>query len=537
MPSEPSGHRLHPLSVLFSLAGQARNLLLPAIVLLFTARSGSEGVDRWDWQVWTPLLLIPYAVYVVARYLSFRYRYEEGEIVIRTGIFFRNERHVPYSRIQNLDAVQNVFHRMLGVVEVRVETGSGGEAEAKMSVLPVSAYEEMRRRVFQGKGQEKGAEPADREVPAGTSPALAARTLLALPLRELILLGVLQNRGGVAIAAVFGLLWEMRIMDRFMGRIVDEKTVGRHAIREALRVPFDLGEALSGRIVFAVLAFLGFLLLLRLISMGWTAVRLYGFRLTAEGEDLRAEYGLLTRVNATVPLRRIQTLTIHEGPLFRLFGRAAVRVDTAGGGGREWEGGEEQGEEVRQREWLAPILRREELPGFLREVLPGLDLADLSRVDWQPPHPRAFSRALKTSLVEALLVALAFVIVPALLTVLLPALRWWWGFALLPVCLAWAFVYTRQHVRHLGWAVTEDMVLFRSGWLWREVSVARFAKIQSVAVHESPFDRRAAMARVRVDTAGAGASLRIDIPFLARETALQLRDLLAARAARSAFRW
>jgi membrane protein YdbS with pleckstrin-like domain len=57
-------------------------------------------------------------------------------------------------------------------------------------------------------------------------------------------------------------------------------------------------------------------------------------------------------------------------------------------------------------------------------------------------------------------------------------------------------------------------------------------------MHESPFDRRAAMARVRVDTAGAGATAhRVDIPYLSREAARELFDLLSLQAARTAFRW
>lgn len=526
LPEAPAGRRLHPLSILFNLATQARTLIFPGVAFLFTARSG--GWDWWSWQVWIPLLLIPYAFVAIARYLSFRYRYEESEMVIRTGIFFRNERHVPYARIQNLDAVQNVFHRLFGVVEVRVETGGGGEAEAKMSVLPLSAYEEMRRRVFEEKGAEKQEAPAAATAPpaSGTAAASVAapRTLLALSPVELILCGLLQNRGGFILAAAFGLLWEMQIFDRFappiLKEVMPEAESARGVVQELLRTLFGLGETLMSRVALVLLAFAGLLLLLRLISMVWTLSRLYGFRLIAEGEDLRTEYGLFTRVTATIPLRRIQTLTIREGLLFRLFGRAAVRVDTAGGGG------EGEGKEANQREWLAPMLRREALPGFLREVLPELD-RDVSEIEWQPPHPRAFARELKKSLIVAVLVSL----VSALF------LRWW-AFALLPVLAAWAFVAARQAVRHLGWAVTEDVVLFRSGWLRREISVARFAKIQAVAVHESPFDRRAAMARVRVDTAGAkNASHRVDIPYLARETARDLRDLLAARAARTAFRW
>jgi membrane protein YdbS with pleckstrin-like domain len=64
------------------------------------------------------------------------------------------------------------------------------------------------------------------------------------------------------------------------------------------------------------------------------------------------------------------------------------------------------------------------------------------------------------------------------------------------------------------------------------------AKVQAVTRIESPFDRATAMARVRVDTAGAGErSHRIDVPYLPREAAYELYGKLAAGAAGTAFRW
>jgi len=497
----PSEQRLHPASILFSLGSLVRSFALPGILVVV---GGSQG--WWGWQSWLLWLAIPYSIVGIGRYFTFRYRYEPHEMVIRTGFIFRNERHIPYARIQNLDGVQNVLHRLLGVVTVRVETGGGQEPEATMSVLPVAAFEEMRRRVFLGK-EEAG------EI-AVSAPE---RALLQLPPRELLLCGLIENRGFVVLAAVFGVVWELGMFDRIMGQIFGEEEVsGRGLVR-------DLWRSLSGgsgfpveRIAIPLAAFLGFLLLIRLISMGWALVRLYGFRLSLAGEDLRTELGLLTRVVATIPLRRIQTLTIREGPLSRLFGRASVKVDTAGADGDE--------ENKKQREWLAPIIRRDELPGLVRAVLPGLDLV---AVAWNAAPPRAFRRKLKQWLIVTLPIALPFVL-----------LLEWWDLALLPILFLWAFVGARQSVKHLGWAVTGDAVLFRSGWLWRQVSVARFAKIQAVAIHESPFDRRAAMARVRVDTAGAkDLAHRVDIPYLPRETARELCDLLAMQAARTAFRW
>ena len=116
-------------------------------------------MNRWmpgdieiaNWQFWLLLFLVPATIVAITRYFSFRLRYEGTELVIRSGIFFRNERHVPYVRIQNLDAVRNVAHRLLGVTEVRVETGGGQAPEATISVLHETVFEEMRRRIFEGR--------------------------------------------------------------------------------------------------------------------------------------------------------------------------------------------------------------------------------------------------------------------------------------------------------------------------------------------------------------------------------------------------
>ena len=84
----------------------------------------------------------------------------------------------------------------------------------------------------------------------------------------------------------------------------------------------------------------------------------------------------------------------------------------------------------------------------------------------------------------------------------------------------------------------DDVVALRGGWLWRSVTLAPVAKIQTVTATESPFDRRAAMAGVRMDTAGGSdAWPAMRIPYLARDTALALAATLSTKAAQTAFRW
>ena len=515
MPSEaaaPSGaveHRLHPLSIGFSLAGQIRRAILPLII------GGASANFLGVVEMRSVLLigLIPLVAGSVVRYLTFRYRYEEAELVIRSGLLFRRERHVPYARVQNLDAVQGVFHRALGVVEVKLQTGGGQEPEATLTVLPLAALEALRERVREGKRDAAG------EVAAATEVAAAAEgsTLLHLPARELLIHGLLQNRGMVLIAAAFGLAWETGLFERASDWVAGEQSWLGPAVEGAAADVVAAGIVATVAAIAALVV--AFVIFARLLSVAWTLVRLHDYRVVRSEEGLRATFGMLTQVAATIPLRRVQTVTIHEGPLQRWAGRVAVGVQTAGGGQTGQPGNADP-----HRHRLAPILRRERLREFLREVIPELDAPE---VGWEPVSPLAFRRVARGTCFVATLAS-----VPLYFT--LGA----WGVAFHAAFLAWAVFYARRYVACLGWALKDDMVWFRSGWLWRRTTIARYTRIQVVALRASPLDRWRGMARLRVDTAGAGAAThKVDIPYLPVATARQLRTLLAAEAARTAFRW
>ena len=533
----PSEHRLHPSSILFALAGSLKAFALPAVVVLLTSGRtspqpaagpgwGPAGwMNRWmpgdfeiaNWQFWILLFLVPATIVAITRYLSFRLHYEGTELVIRSGIFFRNERHVPYARIQNLDAVRNVVHRLLGVTEVRVETGGGQAPEATISVLHETVFEEMRRRIFEGRAAVTAAGAAEASESAPDAPALASRTLLHLPLSELLLLGVLDNRGMILMTAAYGVIWEAGLFQSLWDRVANG-WYGPGLVQDTIR-RVVAGEPLPwGQIGVLLIGIVGLLVLIRVVSMIWSAFRLYEFRLSRVGEDMRTEYGLLTRVTSTIPLRRVQTLTIREAPLQRLLHRMSVRVETAGGQSTPQQGPK------KPREWLAPIVRRSDVPALVREVLPGFDLAIL---DWRSLHPRAFARALKPAL-----------IIGTAMTLPLFGLFGWRAILVLPFTQAWMTVVAWKQVQRTQWTLTDDAVVFRSGWLWRDVTIAPVVKIQTVTCTESPFDRRAMMAGVRVDTAGASErSHRVAIPYLARETAKALYERLSAHAAQTTFRW
>ena len=514
----PSEQRLHPASLFFAFGRSIKAFALPGLLAAFSigraSRPAVGGFQPPDtWELWLMLLIIPSVLAALARYFSFRLRYDETELVIRSGILFRNERHVPYHRIQNLDAVQNMVHRLLRVIEVRVDTGASKEPEATISVLPEEAFADMRRRVFAGR-----ALPA---MSADAAPPFEdrGRTLLQLPLRELLLCGFLENRGLVIVGALYGLLWEIGILGPVWDRLFDDGTYTPGMVRGMTRTIVAGNRLPLAQIAVITSGIAVLLLLVRALSMVWAVLRLHGFRLSRVGNDLRSEFGLTTRVSTTIPVRRLQSLTIRQAPLYRLFRRATLRVETAGGGGQP--GGEQK---TGRRELLAPLVRRDELPALVQHLLPEVDLRSF---EFRPPHPRAFRRAVKPALV------LAFA-----MSAMAAAVLDWRAIYASPLIVLWMVVGTYKALQHLGWAVTDSAIAFRSGWLWRSITVVPLARIQVVRRIETPFDRRTGMGRVRIDTAGASErSHRVDIPYLPREVAFDLHARLAAAAAATELRW
>jgi putative membrane protein len=403
---------------------------------------------------------------------------------------------------------------VLGVAEVRIETGGGAEPEAAIQVLSMEAFRELRDHVLARRAP-AAAPTADGE--AAPLPAENAEVILQLSPRELMLAGFIQNRAAIVVAAAFGLIYEFGLAESMMERVFGRDMPGRGVARQVARVLAGQGEIPVRAILIGIAGIVVLLVGLRLLSMLWTLVTLYGYTLVRQGTDLRAEYGLLTRVATTTPLKRVQTLTVVEGLLHRRFGRVLVRVQSAGSPAGGAEGN------TPRRDAIAPILPKAAVQRFVDAVLPG---TTVEHVDWQPPHPRAFRRAFVVS-------SVMLIIFTSWLGIWL---RWRW-LLLLPVLLAWAAFSARKYVANLWWGTTANAVLFRSGWLRRYLTVVQFPRVQAVSLVESPFDRRHGMAGLHVDTFGASSAVHsVDIPYMPRESADTLLRFLAGQAADTQFR-
>ena len=495
--------RLHPTSFFFNAISHIRSYIVPFVLALFGAAQ-----DEMFWQYLAGVILLSSLVSNFIQYLTLNYSITNGDLILKQGIFFKRIRTIPVRRIQNVDLIQNVLHRMMGVAEVRIETASGTEAEAVLRVLSLAEVDALRLELFGsernpaaqaseatrqvGQNEESSDEPDELRKESTES-----RELLRIPLNWLACAGLASDRGmlivGVAIGALFQFNFDWGNFEN---------------IWKAL---FRFGNswiAIGLTIVVVLLA-------MRLFSIVWFILRFHGYRLTRVGDDLRISCGLFTKVSATVPRKRVQFISVHRSLVFRWMGFATIRIETAGGGGKE--GGDSA---TTTRAWFVPVVPIELVPGLLAELRPGLDWDEQQQI-WQPVSPRTGRRLMRLAIVMSI----------ALTLIGIAVYRPWGGLVgvvWLPFSM-WLAVRTSRAVRY---ARTEFGLAYRSGIMTRKLSVTFYERIQSLKFSQSPYDRRWKMASLSVDTAAAGpAGHLIQVPYLeeefAREEFERLRHLVA----------
>jgi putative membrane protein len=414
------GGMLHPAAIGVWSAGQAGVLAFLVVLnpsnLLFAI----------------PLVIVSLVASVV-RWHRFHWRLEGRTLVIEQGLLQRRRRVIPLERVQGVDVVRRLTHRLFGVVGLHVEAIGGSSTEGQFDALAPAEAEHLRRVLLAARGS--GPAVATEDGQAGVDPGVGGgEVLVTIRPRTLVVSGLTEANAGL-LAAVVGGAWQL-----FGDRV------------EALA---RLIPRLQGTPAIVAVT----VLLLAVVIALFVAAQLlayWDFRLVRDGGELRIRRGLLEQRLDTIPLRRIQAVRIEENLLRRLLGLAAVKADIAGRPG----GGGETGT-------LLPLGRRADAFALAATVL---GRESLPRTDLSPMPARARSRRL----VRAGVGVLAG-------TAVAVGLAGWRGLAALALVVPAAAIAEASY-RALGWAEHGDHVIARSGVWTRRTAIVPRNRLQSLAL-------------------------------------------------------
>jgi putative membrane protein len=459
----PEPRRLHRAGIAVYAVGALREFAVPLLVLVALSAFGG-GMDERAMLRGLAFGLAGLVASTVLGYVRWRtttWWATPDAIHRKSGLVGTKETDVPLTRIQSLDLEQGPVQRLFGVHAVHVQTGGGGaKGEIALEAVGEADVRELRSLVA-------GRAPAPVAAASGPERRLTRERLLIAALTA--------GQLGVILPAVAGFF-------QLVQQSLDED--------DAVRLLPHTATA-------AVAAVVALLIAAWLLSVLGSVVAFAGFTVTRDGSRLRIRRGLLARREATVPIERVRAVEVVEGALRLPFGLAALRMEVIG-----------HAKEATAAQTLFPLLRRDEVRGFLDELLPELadDLDGLER----PPARSARRYVLPPAVLGAVAAAAAWAFTPA-------------GPWVIPAALLLGG-YGWLRYRAAGWRLAEGRLAIRSLQLARTTVLgpARYREWHELSQH--PLQRRARLADVFV---AFGKQTDARIRHLEATTAAGLYDRLS----------
>ena len=456
-------------------------------VLIFVTFGSSQVLAAWQTALLVVGGLLAAGLYQVVYWQRFEYELTGDTFDIRSGVFSRRTREIPLGRIQNVDLERNVLQRAFGLTEVRLETAGGSDTEAQLRFVTEAEAERLRSEISRRKrGTTEEGDPA---------PEPEAELLFAISPRELLVLGVVSLD-----------LRLLSILTVVLPVLVPSLGMGANGPFGPTTDPL-LAFALSAPVAAVFLVFVA-----ALVSGLYSVTNYWGFELRRAEDELRYDRGLLQRFSGTIPLSKVQALSLTENVLARRLGYASLSVETAGYGPGDSSGSQS----------AVPIAERDRVVTLARKV------ESFEAVEFERPPKRARQRyAIRYTFVALVVVAAAY----AVDRFTGFSFAWYLTAALVPL----APVGAHLKWRNLGYALLENHFVARGGFWSRETRLVPYYRVQTVIESATVFQRRRDLATLVVDTAGSGGLTGSDARALDidADRAVELRGTVEERLQRA----
>ena len=421
--------RLHPLSPVL----HGAKSIAVIVAALSWQTLGQVGLEKFA--LFVLVVAVGVVLFSLVGWLNTGYHVVGRELRIQDGLLWRRNRAIPLERLQSVELRRPLLAQLTGLAELRLEVVGGGKTEAPLAYLTVRDAAALRERLLALAGRTP-AVASSATTPSAPAPPALERRLVRVSNRDLVISQLLTPQ------AFFLPLGVAFVVMQF----VLEATWTFVGIASTV-------TAMAGVLLQPV----------RRILRDWD------FRLARDPDGrLAVRYGLLETRSQTVPLHRIQSVTVTWPLLWRAKHWMHMRLDIAGLAGP-------QSQNDKSSDRLLPVGDPATGRYLTWEVLPGVDIF-------------------------------------ALPTVPLPARARW----LHPIAL-----------HTFGAGLTADVFVTRWGLLTRELHLVPYARLQSVRVVQGPVQRLLRLATVYADTGGGRTAAARDRDI---EDAWVLAEQLSIRA-------
>nr|WP_275575575.1 PH domain-containing protein [Bifidobacterium aerophilum] len=359
-------------------------------------------IIRNGWSSWiligaVALILALTVVPAVTEWTTTGYRLGADSLEFRTGLFSRKRRTIGYATIHAIDIASPVYFQPFGVVRLTI-TAAGSDADITLDAVPVALRLELESlrsashavhadddrcgvhdsadasvsRAASSASSASSATPAtDAAATRTTAPAPeptptpapapaptssdADHPVFRASMRDILLFAVTDLGFLAAALAVYA------AFDK----------VGDLIPRAWMRTATQSVSAIVAHGVLSIMLLaLGCMIALMIVSIVSALLRFYGFEVWRRNDDLVVVRGLFTRRTMTLPVSRIQTITIRQSLLRRPFHLCSVSL------GLSSAVGDDDANDGSDSANILPVVSARRVVALLRAILPEWDVRD-----------------------------------------------------------------------------------------------------------------------------------------------------------------
>jgi putative membrane protein len=488
------GERLHISGLLVGFVSGLPQLVFPMVAAIF-------GVRKADNPVLIPIVIAAVLLFSLffrwLAWLRFQYFVGEHDIRVEKGILNRTARSIPYERIQDVSIEQKPLARMMGLGEVKFETGGGDGDDAKLSFVTLEEASRLRALIRSGKAGIEVAALADAPAPEEED----AHPIFAMDGKRVFVFGlysfslvIFAVLGGLAQQFDFLLPFDFWDFKHWIG-LAEERGVSVNQIN---------GVGVFAQIILAFGAITSLIFIGVATGVVRTILREYGFRLDQTAKGFRRRRGLFTLTDVIMPTHRVQAAIVQTGPFRKRRGWHSLKFVSLAQDSKE------------ETNYVAAPF------ATLEEVWRIAIAATIAAPDGDERLQRGVATYWLTQLwfiVPVLLTAMAALVIFAdtpigrttllLLLLLLPGAFFW---------LDW---------RQYRFGLDDHQLYLRRGWWRQQMTIAPQVKVQSVEIAQGPLSRRQGLASLRFGIAG-GTMEMVALPLA---TAVAIRDAVMEKVA------
>lgn len=386
-------------------------------------------------------------------------------IILERKTLNKVKKTIALETVSTVNIEQNLFDRIVGTCRIKIDTNSMTTAnETDINILlkkdKATLFKNLVMELIdQPKAQTAGPHPVQEEkkVYSASATDLFLHWVYTIPITSLLIV-----IGCIAFAIFY---------------------IGANSVEVLLLEIF-------GSFLAAALIFIG-----ALVNVIKQFVNYYNFTIYRDGDDIHIKHGLIKLREYTVPVNKINAITIDQAPVARLLGKYAVKVSTVG-----------IGDNKNENAYLSMAMSKEQMVLQMNEILPEYSFEHMLNVN--PEEKVGMKvRLLQSIKWHILLLGIATVLY-------LGDLPIW--VSLIPVGLD-VFINLLYILSHkaAGFNFTDSGVILAFGFFGRHFTLCNYGKMEYIQLDQHP------AARINGVYRGMLHMLNhpVDLPYVKREVA------------------